>query len=78
MTTSDIEYVADRSTEKQGRLLPGTHLPVEPPERIFETRPAYVAILPWNLRAEIAAQLAGISAWGGRFVTFVPEVEVGT
>ncbi|MEA2827458.1 MAG: hypothetical protein QOG43_1897 [Actinomycetota bacterium] len=78
VTTSDIAYVADRSTEKQGRLLPGTHLPVEPPERIFETRPDYVAILPWNLRAEIEAQLSGIAAWGGRCVTFVPEVKIGT
>ena len=76
VTTADIAYVADRSREKQGRLLPGSHLPVVAPERIFETRPDYVVILPWNLHQEISAQLAGIAEWGGRFVTFVPEVRV--
>ena len=76
VTTAAIDYVADRSLEKQGRLLPGSHLPVEPPERIFETRPDYVVILPWNLRDEIATQLAAITDWGGQFVTFVPDVSV--
>jgi len=77
VSTDDISYVADRSTEKQGRRLPGSHLLVEPPERIFETRPDYVVILPWNLREEISHQLRGIAGWGGRFVTFVPRVRVG-
>ncbi|MEA2902201.1 MAG: hypothetical protein QOH36_2088 [Actinomycetota bacterium] len=76
VTTADIGYVADRSLEKQGRLLPGSHLPVEAPGRILQTRPDYVVILPWNLREEISAQLAGIAEWGGRFVTLVPEVQV--
>lgn len=73
---ADMAYVADRSREKQGRLLPGTHIPVVSPDRIFETRPDVVVILPWNLSAEITAQLAGVAEWGGRFVTFVPEVRV--
>ena len=76
VSAADIRYVADRNPEKQGRLLPGSHLPVEPPERIFETRPDYVLVLPWNLRAEVAAQLAGIARWGGRLVTLVPEVRI--
>lgn len=71
-----IDYVVDRSLHKQGRFLPGTHLPVHAPERIFETRPDYVLILPWNLRDEIAQQMAGIRDWGGRFVVPIPRVEV--
>ncbi|MGI8983245.1 MAG: methyltransferase domain-containing protein [Acidimicrobiales bacterium] len=76
ITPADLAYVADRSTEKQGRRLPGSHLPVVAPERIFESRPDFVVILPWNLHQEVSAQLAGIAEWGGRFVTFVPEVRV--
>lgn len=71
-----LEYTVDRSPRKQGRFLPGTHLPIHPPERIFETRPDYLLILPWNLRDEIVAQMAGIRQWGGRFVTPIPQVEV--
>jgi len=77
VSTDDIAYVADRSPEKQGRRLPGSHLLVEPPERIFETRPDYVVILPWNLREEVSRQLAAIAQWGGRLVTFAPRVRVG-
>lgn len=76
ITTADMEYVADRSREKQGRLLPGSHLPVVAPEHIFETRPDHVVILPWNLRKEISAQLGAIRDWGGTFVTFIPDVAV--
>jgi hypothetical protein len=76
VTAADIAYVADRSLEKQGRLLPGSHIPVVPPARIFETRPDYVVILPWNLRAEVSAQLAEVREWGGRFVTLIPEVRI--
>ena len=71
-----LDYVADKSPHKQGRYLPGTHLPIVPPERLRETRPAYVLILPWNLRAEIVEQLAYIREWGGRFVVPIPNVEV--
>jgi SAM-dependent methyltransferase len=74
--TDLLDYVADRSPHKQGKFLPGTHLPVVAPERIRETRPAYVLILPWNLRAEIMDQLAHIREWGGRFVVPIPRVEV--
>jgi SAM-dependent methyltransferase len=71
-----IEYTVDRNPEKQGRLLPGTGIPIHAPERLDETRPEYVVILPWNLRAEIADQLEHVADWGGRLVVPVPRVEV--
>jgi SAM-dependent methyltransferase len=74
--TDFLAYTVDRNPYKHGRFLPGTHIPVHPPERIAETRPDYVLILPWNLRDEISAQLAYIRDWGGRFVVPIPAVEV--
>ena len=74
--TDFIEYTVDRSPHKQGRFLPGTRIPIYAPERIFETRPDYVLILPWNLKEEIMEQMAGIHAWGGRFVVPIPELKV--
>jgi len=71
-----IDYTVDRSPHKQGLFLPGTHIPIYPPEKIAETRPDYVLILPWNLREEIAAQMAHIREWGGKFVVPIPRVEV--
>jgi len=71
-----IDYTVDRSPHKQGRFLPGVHIPVYAPERIFETRPDYLLILPWNLKEEIIGQMAGIRAWGGQFVVPIPEVKV--
>jgi SAM-dependent methyltransferase len=74
--TDFLDYTVDRSPHKQGTLLPGTRIPVHAPERIFETKPDYVLILPWNLKDEITAQMAGIRAWGGQFVVPIPEVTV--
>jgi cyclopropane fatty-acyl-phospholipid synthase-like methyltransferase len=74
--TDFIDYTVDRNPYKHGRFLPGTHIPIFSPERIAETRPDYVLILPWNLKDEIAAQLAYIREWGGQFVVPIPEVEV--
>jgi SAM-dependent methyltransferase len=71
-----LDYTVDRSPHKQGRLLPGSRLPIAGPERVTETRPDYLLILPWNLRQEISAQMSGIRAWGGKFVVAVPRVEV--
>jgi SAM-dependent methyltransferase len=71
-----IDYVVDRSPFKQGKLLPGSHIPIEAPERIRETRPDYVLVLPWNLKDEIAAQLSFVREWGGCLVVPVPEVLV--
>lgn len=72
----DMLFVADRNPVKQGLYLPGSRIPVLPPEAIFEAKPDYVVILPWNLSAEIRASLVGIRDWGGRFVTLVPSIEV--
>jgi 2-polyprenyl-3-methyl-5-hydroxy-6-metoxy-1,4-benzoquinol methylase len=68
-----LDYAVDRSPQKQGRLLPGVALPVHAPERIFETRPDRVLILPWNLKDEIIGKMSGIRDWGGRFVLPLPE-----
>ncbi len=74
--TDFLDYTVDRSPHKQGNFLPGSRIPIHEPERIFETRPDYVLILPWNLREEIMEQMAGIREWGGRFVVPIPEVKV--
>lgn len=70
-----IDYVCDAAPSKAGTFLPGTRIPVVTPDRIDETRPDRILILPWNLRAEIAAQLAHVSQWGARFVVVVPQIE---
>ncbi|MGH9400501.1 MAG: methyltransferase domain-containing protein [Terriglobia bacterium] len=74
--TDLIEYTVDRSPHKQGRFLPGTHIPIHHPDRISETKPDYVVILPWNLKDEIMDQLQYIRRWGGRFVVPIPEVAI--
>lgn len=71
-----LPYVADRNPAKQGRLLPGSRIPIVPESHIAEDRPDLVLILPWNLKAEITAQLAHVRAWGGRFVTAIPQIEI--
>ena len=71
-----IEYTVDRSPYKQGRFLPGTHIPIHHPDRIRETKPDYVVILPWNLKDEIMQQLQFIREWGGKFVVPIPKVAV--
>jgi len=71
-----IQYTVDRSPYKQGRVLPGTHIPIYHPDRISETRPDYVVILPWNLKEEIMQQLQYIRDWGGRFVVPIPKAQV--
>jgi len=71
-----VDYVVDRNPYKQGRFLPGSHIPILHPDRIAETRPDYVLILPWNLREEIVAQLAYVRDWGGQFIVPIPRAEV--
>jgi 2-polyprenyl-3-methyl-5-hydroxy-6-metoxy-1,4-benzoquinol methylase len=71
-----IDYTVDRSPHKQGHFLPGTRIPIYGPEKIRETKPDYLVILPWNLKDEIMSQMAHIRDWGGRFVVFIPEVKV--
>ena len=71
-----IAYTVDRSPYKQGRFLPGNHIPIFHPDRIRETKPDYVVILPWNLKDEIMKQLQFVREWGGRFVVPIPKVTV--
>jgi hypothetical protein len=71
-----IDYAVDASPHKQGLLLPGTGIPVYAPGRIYETKPQYVLILPWNLKDEIIAQTDGIRAWGGRFIIPLPTPQI--
>jgi len=71
-----IDYTVDRSPHKQGLSLPGTHIPIESPDKIKETKPDYLLILPWNLREEIMQQMNFIREWGGQFVVPIPEATV--
>jgi len=71
-----IDYAVDRNPYKQGRFTPGTRIPIFSPERIRETKPEYVLILPWNLKHEIVAQMSYIREWGGKFVVPIPEATV--
>ena len=74
--TDFLEYTVDRNPYKQGTYLPGTHIPVHKPEKIAETKPDYILILPWNLKDEIAAQLAYTADWGCKIVVPIPRVQV--
>ena len=71
-----LDYTVDRSPYKQGKFLPGTHIPIFHPDKIRETKPDYVLILPWNLKEEIRQQLSYVREWGGRLVVPIPAVEV--
>jgi SAM-dependent methyltransferase len=74
--TDFIDYTVDRSPHKQGRFCPGTRIPIYSPDRIRESRPDYLLILPWNLKDEIMEQNAYIRDWGGQFVVPIPQVTV--
>ena len=74
--TDLIDYTVDRSPHKQGNFLPGTRLPIYGPEKIRETKPDYLFLLPWNLKDEIVKQMADIRSWGGKFVVPIPTVQV--
>jgi len=71
--TDLLDYTVDRSPHKQGKFLPGTHIPILHPDAIGKTRPDYVLILPWNLKDEIMQQMDCIRQWGGRFIVPIPE-----
>lgn len=74
--TDFIDYTVDRNPYKQGKYLPGSRIPIFAPQRLRETKPDYVVIMPWNFKDEILEQIADIRDWGGRAVVFIPTVEV--
>ena len=74
--TDFLDYVVDRNPYKHGRFTPGTHIPIFPPERLSETKPDYILILPWILRHEIAKQLDYTRDWGAKLVVPIPKLEV--
>ena len=74
--TDFLDYTVDRNPYKHGRFTPGTHIPIFPPEKISETKPDYVLVLPWNVKDEIMAQMAHVRTWGGRIVLPIPTVRV--
>jgi len=71
-----LPWVADKNPSKQGKYMPGSRIPIVAEDQVRRSRPKYVLILPWNLREEVTTQLACIREWGGRFVTFVPKLEI--
>ena len=74
--TDFLDYTVDRNPYKQGKFLPGTHIPIHGPEKITETKPDYILILPWNFKEEVMCQMSCIREWGGQFVVPIPEVKV--
>ncbi len=74
--TDFLDYTVDRNPYNHGRFTPGTHIPIPPPEKILETQPDYVLILPWNLKDEIMEQMSAVQGWGGQFVVPIPDVKV--
>ncbi len=71
-----LPFTVDRSPHKQGQFLPGTHIPIRPPEAIMGFKPDYVLILPWNLRDEIVQQMVAVRQWDGKFVVPIPKLEI--
>jgi hypothetical protein len=71
-----LDYTVDRNPYKQGKLLPGTHIPIFHPDKIKETKPDYLLILPWNLKDEVMKQMSYVRDWDCQFVVPIPEVEV--
>ncbi|MGI0022573.1 MAG: methyltransferase domain-containing protein [Nitrososphaeraceae archaeon] len=71
-----VDYTVDINPHKQGLYLPGTHIPVKSPDKIRETKPDYLLILPWNLKDEVMTQMSYVRNWGGKFVVLIPEVKI--
>jgi len=76
VTSKQLPFTVDISPHKQKHFLPGSHIPIYSPEKIFQDRPDYLLILPWNLKDEIMIQMKDIRKWGGQFVTFIPKITV--
>jgi SAM-dependent methyltransferase len=71
-----LDFTVDRNPYKQGKFLPGTHIPIHAPEEIERRRPDYVFVLPWNVKLEILDQLSYIRRWGGQFILPIPAAMV--
>jgi hypothetical protein len=71
-----VDFVCDAAPSKQGQYMPGSHVPILPPAAMYDRKPDFVLILPWNIQQEILAQHGAIAEWGGRFVVAVPELKV--
>jgi hypothetical protein len=71
-----IDYTVDQNPYKHGRFTPGTHIPIYPPERIAETKPDYIVVLPWNLIDEISEQLRYVRDWGAKLIVPIPTARV--
>ncbi len=71
-----ISFVCDAAEAKQGKFMPGSHIPILPPSALKEYKPDYVIILPWNLFAEVVHEHAYVNEWGCRFITAVPEIRI--
>ena len=74
--TDLLDYTVDRNPYKHGLFTPGTHIPIFPPEKIAETKPDYILVLPWNLIDEISSQLAFVAEWGGRLIVPIPSATI--
>ncbi len=74
--TDLIQYTVDASPHKQNHYLPGSHIPIYSPDKIKQTKPDYVLILPWNIQDEIIRQMAHIRGWGGKFMVAIPEIRI--
>jgi hypothetical protein len=71
-----LDFTVDRNPYKQGRFLPGTHIPIHAPERIDEARPDLILILPWNFKDEILEQMAHVRDWGAQFIVPIPTATI--
>ena len=71
-----IDFVCDAATSKQGKFMPGSHIPILPPEELVRRKPDWVIILPWNIAEEVMSQQQQVISWGGKFVIAVPELKV--
>jgi C-methyltransferase C-terminal domain len=74
--TDLLEYTVDRNPHKHGKHLPGTHIPIYAPNRIEQTRPDYILLLPWNLKREIMEQLSHVQDWGAQLIVPIPRPEI--
>ena len=76
LSKTQIDYTVDKNPSKQNLFLPGTHIPIFSPEKIKETKPDFILILPWNLQEEILNELNYVKSWGCQFIISIPEVKV--